>query len=65
MGTAQFTYERRGKTITDIETGTAKTYKFFNEAKRASRAIQQSNGGLGCGALKVVQSKATVINLLK
>jgi len=38
------TYFRKGKTIRGPEGD--KTYKFYNEAKRASRAIQKSGGVL-------------------
>jgi len=46
-------YTRRGKTLTNINTGKEQVFKFINEAKRESRAIQQANGGLGRGAIKI------------
>lgn len=32
-----------------------KVFPSINQAKKASRLIQQSNGGMGCGILKVVE----------
>lgn len=46
-------YTRTGKTIKNIHDGTSETFEFINEAKRKSREIQLSNGGLGCGVLQV------------
>jgi len=54
-------YERKGRTITTIktndkgkETRESKGYKFHNEAKRVSHAVQVLDGGLGMGVLKLV-----------
>ena len=54
-------YERKGMTITTITTDdegkvTKKSegFQFENEAKRASHKLQQSNGGLGMGVLKLI-----------
>lgn len=46
-------YTRKGKTLTNVNTKKNQTFEFINEAKRESRAIQQANGGLGRGAVKV------------
>jgi len=50
-------YERKGSRITNLDTGKVDQYGFINEAKRASRAIQNANGGLGRGSVKVVRRK--------
>jgi len=50
-------YERKGARITNTDTGKVDQYGFINEAKRASRAIQEDNGGLGRGSVKVVLRK--------
>lgn len=49
-------YERKGKTIKNIETGEVETFSSINKAKRRSRELQLSNGGLGCGSLIVIKS---------
>lgn len=46
-------YIRNGKTITTVDTKSYETYEFINEAKRKSRELQMSNGGLGLGSLQV------------
>ena len=53
------THLRKGHIIKDLSTGDSKAYftpngfNSVNQAKKVSRAIQLSNGGLGCGAVKV------------
>lgn len=53
-------YERKGHVIKNLKTGESKAYftpkglNSINLAKKASRELQQSNGGLGCGSLRVV-----------
>ena len=47
-------YQRAGKAIKELSTGKVTGYKYVNEAKRASTAIQKANGGIGCGVLRKV-----------
>lgn len=44
-------YIRSGKNITDVsgDEPSNKQYRSINEAKRASRKLQNANGGLGMG----------------
>lgn len=51
----QAIYERNGNTIKTITTGKRKVFASRNKAKRESRKLQLSNGGLGMGSLVVVQ----------
>jgi len=45
---------RKGRVITNVETGDSKHYEFINEAKRESHNIQLSeDGALGRGSLVV------------
>jgi len=46
-------YIRKGKTITNEETGEKKTYKTYNEAKRESAKIQKAGRGLGNGDVRL------------
>ena len=47
-------YERKGKTIFDLENKTKKVYVYHNEAKRASLEIQMAaDGALGRGTLQL------------
>ena len=45
----QFT--RNNKTITNLSTDEKSTYASLNRAKRESRLLQQTSGGLGQGSL--------------
>lgn len=47
------THIRKGKTIRNLADDSVKVHESINAAKRASREIQKSNGGLGMGAVKV------------
>lgn len=47
------THERKGKTISEIGTGHAETFKSINAAKRESRKLQSS--GLGKGQVVVAK----------
>lgn len=43
---------RKGRVITNIETGAEERFEFINEAKRKSRELQMSeDGALGRGSL--------------
>lgn len=46
-------YERVGKTIKNLTDGTSEGYQSKNLAKKASRALQLANGGLGLGSVRV------------
>jgi hypothetical protein len=47
-------FTRKNKTITNLETSAATSYKSINEAKRARRKVQIAHGGLGRGSLVVL-----------
>jgi hypothetical protein len=47
-------FTRKNKTITNLETNDVTTYKSINAAKKESRKLQKSNGGLGKGSLAVL-----------
>lgn len=55
MAKVQQTHERKGAKIKNLVDNTSETFPSIAKAKRASRAIQQANGGLGCGSLAVVR----------
>ncbi len=57
MARTECTHERKGKVITDLSTREKKSYKFINEAKRASRTIQQNSGRLGNGSVVLIKPK--------
>lgn len=40
-------YRRKGKTITNLETGKVETFQYVNQAKRRSRELQGNNLGRG------------------
>ena len=49
-------FQRKGNTIIDLskdksDSSRAKGFVYINEAKRESRKLQESNGGLGRGSL--------------
>lgn len=57
-------YERKGGTLKNVSTGEIENFGFtrgdlpckgINRAKRRSREIQQSNGGMGMGAVRVIR----------
>lgn len=47
-------YTRKGATIKNLIANTSETFKSKNKAKKESVKLQRSNGGLGCGSLKVL-----------
>lgn len=53
----QVEYFRKGKTIRSVASGggSDEIFSSINAAKKASRKLQQKNGGLGCGVLSVVE----------
>jgi hypothetical protein len=51
--TKEPTYVRKGQTIRNLKTDEAESFKSISQAKRRSREIQQANGKLGDGFLRV------------
>ena len=47
-------YTRAGRQIKTLSTGQVETFKYVNQAKRASAKLQRDGGGLGCGVLRLV-----------
>lgn len=52
---SELLFERNGMNITTLETGNCEHFKTINEAKRKSVLLQESNGGLGCGSMRVIR----------
>ena len=47
-------FTRSGKNITTLSTGDTEHFKTLNLAKKASKNLQLSNGGIGMGSLALV-----------
>jgi hypothetical protein len=47
-------FSRKGKNITILDTNTTSQYESINKAKKESRKLQESNGGLGMGSLTLL-----------
>ena len=50
-------YARKGRQIIDLKNGSIKEYPSINQAKRESRRLQKRTGGVGRGAVRVIQKK--------
>lgn len=51
----QLKYERKNKTLFDLENRESRIFYSINQAKRESRKLQMANGGLGRGSLRVIK----------
>ena len=52
-------YSRQGNVLCNLKTNKCEDFVYIGEAKRASKEIQEQNGGLGRGSVIVLHRKRT------
>lgn len=55
MAKVEPVFQRRGKTILDMQGNTVEGFKSISQAKKWSGQQQKANGGLGMGYIKVIK----------